>query len=116
MVLEPLSIHQTRPSLISPHFPPPKDVPPPCQHIAQTDRTGKNPDGLIKLEIPASTWAVFEVHGPMPHAMKKAWKQIFSEWFPSSGYKLAGTPELEVYDDDDPYKPDYYSEIWIPVK
>ncbi|MFD1424378.1 hypothetical protein [Laceyella tengchongensis] len=30
--------------------------------------------------------------------------------------KLAGTPELEVYDDDDPYKPDYYSEIWIPVK
>ncbi|WP_245888347.1 hypothetical protein [Laceyella sediminis] len=30
--------------------------------------------------------------------------------------KLAGTPELEVYDDDDPYKPDYYSKIWIPVK
>ncbi len=80
------------------------------------EHNGETPDGLMKLEIPATTWAVFEVHGPMPHAMQKAWKQIFSEWFPSSGYKLAGTPELEVYDDDDPFKPDYYSEIWIPVE
>lgn len=48
--------------------------------------------------------------------MPKAWKQIFSEWFPSSGYKHAGTPELEVYSDENPSSPDLYSEIWIPVK
>ncbi|MBY7145097.1 AraC family transcriptional regulator [Virgibacillus sp. NKC19-3] len=74
------------------------------------------PDELSTLEIPASKWAIFEVHGPMPDAMQKAWKQIFSEWFPSSGYKHAGTPDLEVYSGTNPSNPDLYSEIWIPVK
>lgn len=77
---------------------------------------GDVPEGLSNHEIPASKWAVFEVHGPMPDAMQKAWKQIFSEWFPSSGFKHAGTAELEVYTDEDPSSPDLYSEIWIPVK
>ncbi|MFG6117827.1 GyrI-like domain-containing protein [Thalassobacillus sp. B23F22_16] len=77
---------------------------------------GDIPKGFSSLELPASTWAVFEVHGAMPDAMPKAWEQIFSEWFPSSGYEHAGTPEMEVYLDGDPFSPDYYSEIWIPVK
>ncbi|HEX7065471.1 MAG TPA: AraC family transcriptional regulator [Bacillales bacterium] len=84
--------------------------------IATAHEDQNVPGDLSKLEIPASKWATFEVHGPMPDAMPKVWKQIFSEWFPSSGYKLAGTPELEVYTDDDPSRADYYSEIWIPVK
>ncbi len=71
---------------------------------------------LLNLEIPASKWAIFEVHGAMPDAMPKVWKQIFSEWFPSTGYECAGTPELEVYSDGDPFNENYYSEIWIPLK
>ncbi|MBM7648067.1 AraC family transcriptional regulator [Bacillus ectoiniformans] len=71
---------------------------------------------LSKLEIPASKWAIFEVHGAMPDAMQNAWKKIFSEWFPSSGYEHAGTPDLEVYTFGDASSSDYYSEIWIPVK
>ncbi|GIN87182.1 AraC family transcriptional regulator [Heyndrickxia sporothermodurans] len=74
------------------------------------------PEGFESFEIPASKWAVFEVHGPMPDSMQKAWKQIFSEWFPSNGFEHAGTPELEVYSDEDPSSPDLYSEIWIPIK
>lgn len=81
-----------------------------------TDFKGDVPEGLLQLEIPATKWGVFEVHGAMPVAMQKAWKQIFSEWFPSSHYEHAGSPELEVYSDGDPWSPDYYSEIWIPVK
>lgn len=81
-----------------------------------TSHEGSVPDGLSSLEIPASKWAVFEVNGPMPNAMQETWKKIFSEWFPSSGYEHAGTPELEVYSDEDPSSPDLYSEIWIPVK
>lgn len=77
---------------------------------------GDLPDGLEQLTIPASKWGVFEVRGPMPDAMQNTWKQIFSEWFPSSGYELAGTPELEVYPPKDAYAADYYSEIWIPLK
>ena len=77
---------------------------------------GEKPDHLLQLEIPASKWAVFEVHGAMPHAIQNVWKQIFSEWFPSNGFEHAGTPEFEVYFEDDANSPDCYSEIWIPVK
>ncbi|MFZ0474054.1 MAG: AraC family transcriptional regulator [Halobacillus sp.] len=77
---------------------------------------GEAPGRFSQLELPASTWAVFEVHGPMPLSIQKVWKQIYSEWFPSSGYKHAGTQDLEVYSEGDPFSEDYYSEIWIPVK
>ena len=80
-----------------------------------TEHVGSVPEKLDSIEIPASKWAIFEVHGPMPDAMQKAWKEIFSEWFPSNSYKHAGTPELEVYTDEDPSSPDLYSEIWIPI-
>jgi AraC family transcriptional regulator len=77
---------------------------------------GDTPEGLLELKIPASKWGVFEVHGAMPDAMHKAWKEIFSEWFPSNQYEHAGTPDLEVYSEGNPSSPDYYSEIWIPLK
>ncbi|WP_100330132.1 AraC family transcriptional regulator [Bacillus xiapuensis] len=76
----------------------------------------KASEKLSKLEIPASKWVIFEVHGAMPDAMQSAWKKIISEWFPSSGYEHAGTPDLEVYTFGDISSSDYYSEIWIPVK
>ncbi|TMW72893.1 AraC family transcriptional regulator [Alteribacter natronophilus] len=81
-----------------------------------TEYEGALPEQFDQLTIPASTWAVFEVHGPMPDAMQKAWEQIMSEWFPSSSYEHAGTPDFEKYTDEDPACPDLYSEIWIPVK
>lgn len=81
-----------------------------------TDHNGVTPEGLLELEIPASKWGVFEVHGAMPDAMQNTWKQIISEWFPSSHYQHAGTPDLEVYSNGNPSSPDYYSEIWIPLK
>ncbi|WP_286230842.1 AraC family transcriptional regulator [Neobacillus mesonae] len=93
-----------------------------CQHPGlidywiAADSAGDVPDGLSALEIPASKWAVFEVHGAMPDAIQKVWKQIFTEWFPSNPYEHAGTPEMELYFSGDAGSPDYYSEIWIPIK
>lgn len=81
-----------------------------------TSHVGEVPEKLEAIEIPASKWVVFEVHGPMPDAMQNTWKQIYSEWFPSNSYEQAGTPELEVYSNENPSSPDYYSEIWIPIK
>lgn len=81
-----------------------------------TEFEGEVPKQFQHREIPASKWAVFGVTGAMPHAMQKAWKQIFSEWFPSSGYTHAGIPEFEVYPEGNPFSEDYYTEIWIPVK
>ncbi|WP_042474917.1 AraC family transcriptional regulator [Bacillus ndiopicus] len=74
------------------------------------------PNHFETLEIPAAKWVVFEVVGPMPDAMQNAWKKIYSEWFPSNPYEPAGGAELEVYSDEDPFKEDLVSEIWIPVK
>lgn len=74
------------------------------------------PDGMDSYEIPASKWVIFEVNGPMPHAMQDTWKKIYSEWFPSNPYKPAGTAELEVYTNENPSNPNYYSEIWIPIR
>ncbi|MGE7781208.1 AraC family transcriptional regulator [Peribacillus sp. NPDC097264] len=81
-----------------------------------TEYDGSVPKDYSGLTIPASKWVVFEVNGPMPEAMQKVWKHIFSEWFPASGHEHAGTPEMEVYVEDDASAADYYSEIWIPIK
>jgi AraC family transcriptional regulator len=73
------------------------------------------PEQYEAMEIPAATYAIFEVLGPMPQAMQSMWEKIYSEWFPSSSYRPSGSAEMEVYTNDDAYKADYYSEIWIPV-
>ncbi len=73
------------------------------------------PKTLIKLEIQAHTWAIFEITGPMPTAMADIWGRIFSEWFPTSGYEHAEAPEIEWYSSGDLSASDYKSEIWIPV-
>ncbi|GGH87868.1 AraC family transcriptional regulator [Pullulanibacillus pueri] len=81
-----------------------------------TEVDGKEETPFDSLDIPAAKWAVFEVHGPMPGAIQKVWQQVFSEWFPSSGYEHAEGPELEVYSPGNPSDANYYSEVWIPVK
>ncbi|WP_078555575.1 AraC family transcriptional regulator [Bacillus alkalicellulosilyticus] len=91
-------------------------IPQKIEYWVATDYVGNTPEGYESLVIPASKWGVFEVHGAMPNAIQSAWNQIFSEWFPSNNYECAGTPELEVYSEDDPNRSDYYSEIWIPLK
>lgn len=73
------------------------------------------PDTWEEGVIPATTWAVFPVKGPMPKAIQHVWERIFSEWFPSTGYEHAGGPEIEAYQKGDPYDKDYYSEIWVPI-
>jgi len=73
------------------------------------------PTNFETMEIPDATYAIFEVVGPMPHAIQTMWEKIYSEWFPSSSYRPSGSAEMEVYTNDNAYKADYYSEIWIPV-
>lgn len=46
-----------------------------------TEYDNDTPEGLLKLEIPASKWAVFEVHGPMSEAIQKVWEQSSQNGF-----------------------------------
>jgi AraC family transcriptional regulator len=74
------------------------------------------PDGIRDLAVPAAIWAVFESRGPIPDAIQQTFKRIFGEWFPSSSWEHAEGPELEIYPPGDTHDPNYYSEVWIPVK
>ncbi len=72
------------------------------------------PAGMEELQIPASTWAVFESVGPMPKAIQAVWQRIMGEFLPNSDFQHAGTPDFELYydgDNDDSYR----SEVWVPV-
>lgn len=73
------------------------------------------PVELQQLEVPACTWAVFEVEGPIPEAIQDTFVRIFSEWLPASGYEHAAAPEIERYPSGDMSLPSYKSEVWIPV-
>lgn len=76
---------------------------------------GSVSESFSQLEIPSQMWAIFEIVGPIPTAMRKVWGQIFSEWFPTTGYQHTFGPEIEWYSKGDMSQPDYQSEIWIPV-
>lgn len=68
------------------------------------------------LNVDKHTWAVFEVKGPYPQALQNVWGRIYSEWFPSTPYESVNGPEILWNEGIDITKPDYHSEIWIPVK
>jgi AraC family transcriptional regulator len=75
-----------------------------------------NPDGRWQvLDVPASPWVVFTVRGQFPETMQNTWARIFAEWFPSSEYELSEGPEILWNEGPDTRKPDYHSEIWLPV-
>jgi AraC family transcriptional regulator len=72
------------------------------------------PEGMESWQVPEQTYAVF---GCNLKNIKQAFKQIYHQWLPKSGYQRAQGPEFEFYDDS--FKPiegklDLY--IYIPVE
>jgi len=90
--------------------------------VEQGDHTLADfPAGSVSVSLDPATYAVFESRGPIPTAIQSVWKQIYSEWFPASEYEHAGTPDFEVYpEQDDPSIEDtsdkYRCEVWIPIR
>ncbi|QKG85128.1 helix-turn-helix domain-containing protein [Kroppenstedtia pulmonis] len=84
-------------------------------HYIGVATTEKCPDHLTQLEVPASTWAVFEAIGPFPDTLQDVWGRIYSEWFPSSNYEQIEGPEILWNEDKDVTIPSFKSEIWIPI-
>ena len=78
-------------------------------------------EGYEVKEIPEHTWAVFPCRGAMPQALQSVNTLVFNEWLPASNYEIAGGFNIEFYTDETKYAkgaqdPEYYSEIWVPVK
>jgi AraC family transcriptional regulator len=68
--------------------------------------SGESASDMEKIVIPESTWAVFP-------DIPDAWKRLYTEWLPDSGYELADLPCIENY-----LAPDRVpnSELWVPVR
>lgn len=66
---------------------------------------GEVKEGMEAIVIPPSTWAVF------PNTVE-AWKRLYTEWIPTSGYELANLPCIECF-----YAPDHNpkDELWVPI-
>lgn len=77
---------------------------------------GEVPRGLSLETIPAFTWAVFPCKGAMPAAFENLYRRIYTEFFPTSEYQLAGGACLEAYPSDDVTSEDYACEIWLSVE
>lgn len=80
------------------------------------DGTDYSESGFDIVEIPANTYAVFNVKGKMPDAFSETYKRICTEFFPQSDYEYAGCAELELYPSADTDNPNYECEVWIAVK
>ncbi|WP_261133411.1 AraC family transcriptional regulator [Bacillus sp. Marseille-Q3570] len=85
-------------------------------HYIGAATTRDCPENLTALEVPASTWAVFESIGPFPDTLQEIWGRIYAEWFPSSNYEQTEGPEILWNENKDVSSPTFKSEIWIPVK
>ncbi len=84
-------------------------------HYIGVATTKECPDNRAKLEVKASTWAVFTAVGVFPDALQNVWGRIYSEWFPASNYEQSEGPEILWNEHKDITSPNFKSEIWIPV-
>lgn len=72
------------------------------------------PEGMVGLEIPGGTYAVFTCTLP---TLGEAFDHAYQAWLPKSGYRRACGPEFELYDEHfSPDMPDSQMYIYIPVE
>ncbi|MEU1817303.1 AraC family transcriptional regulator [Streptomyces roseifaciens] len=73
------------------------------------------PEDMDALTVRAGTWAVFENSGPFPQALQHLWRDVFTQWFPSTPYRSRPGPEiLRTRLSEDAARAD--AELWIPVE
>lgn len=85
-------------------------------HYIGVATTSDQVDDFSVLEVDAGQWVVFEIVGPFPQTLQKAWGEIYSNWLPSTDFEPSGGPEILWNKSADTSDPEYHSEIWIPVK
>lgn len=75
------------------------------------------PEGMVKHEIPAYTWAQFHTEGKDGKDIQVLTDQVFSEWLPTNTqYEMAANMNLEVYPCDKADWEDKRWGIWLPIK
>ena len=80
-----------------------------CQYLPKNLAV---PEKFTVLDVPAQTYAVFDVPDCEIQAM---WRRIWPEWFPASGYESVEGVSFEMYYGLASHE-NIHSEIWIPVR
>lgn len=73
------------------------------------------PQGFIEMLVPETTWVIFDCRGNVPQAIQQGWRFLHEEWLIQYPFRHAPCPELEWYSDENVYREDYLSQIWIPI-
>jgi len=81
------------------------------KYFIAVSSTSVDPD-FEEYKIPAATWAVFEGRGTNI-SLQNLERRVITQWLPTSGYKYAEIPDIEVYIKADPNDAIY--EYWLPV-
>lgn len=68
------------------------------------------PEGFTEFSYPAATWVVINADGPLPQAVQEVYHKFYSQWLPSSGFKLADLPVIECYLQEE------HQEVWVAVE
>ena len=86
--------------------------------IAGKYTEGDIPEGMIVVELPKSTWAIFDCIGPNPETLQSVSTEIYDNWLPNNAiYEIDGSSNIEWYDCEMDIKDQlYHSQVWVPVK
>lgn len=85
-----------------------------CRYMYGVEETERNKGNYEEvINIAESNWAIFNGEGEFPICITKAWKRIYEEWFPATGYEHAQVPEVEFSESIGEGRVKW--EIWIPV-
>lgn len=69
-----------------------------------------------RMRVPAQRYAVFTHRGPVT-TLHATWDAIWNDWLPRSEYRMANTPEFEVYDAGfDPRTGSGVIEVWASIR
>ncbi|PLT28050.1 AraC family transcriptional regulator [Peribacillus deserti] len=78
------------------------------------------PDGMVYMSFPELQYAVFTTpkadEKSFTSSIQGTWNQIFTEWFPQSGFEHHGLVEFELYDERCYGTKEKEMDIYIPVK
>ena len=73
------------------------------------------PPGTGRMRVPAQRYAVF-IHRGHVSTLHTTWDAIWNGWLPRSEYRMANTPEFELYDERfDPRTGAGVIEVWASI-
>ncbi len=86
----------------------------------EVDETAEVQEGLTEFRIPPATYAIFTTppagEADFTSSIQQTWDEIFTNWFPSSGYEQVAAPDFEWYDERCWPKEGKQIDIYIPVQ